>query len=69
MTRFVRQWTNGSFLIRADTGAALTEADLTESGSQRTICRLGRDRANAPVVYDPSTGSFERRAGAARNFG
>ena len=24
---FVRQWTNGSFLLRADTGAPVTEAD------------------------------------------
>ncbi|MBI1994775.1 MAG: molybdopterin-dependent oxidoreductase, partial [Deltaproteobacteria bacterium] len=30
---FVRQWTNGPFLLRRDTGRALTEADLVESGS------------------------------------
>ncbi len=38
---FVRQWTNGTFLIRLDTGAALTEADLTASGSSKSICCLG----------------------------
>jgi anaerobic selenocysteine-containing dehydrogenase len=30
---FVRQWTNGSFLVRADTQQLLTEKDLSLSGS------------------------------------
>ena len=30
---FVRQWTNGSLLVRADNGVALTESDLTTDGS------------------------------------
>jgi anaerobic selenocysteine-containing dehydrogenase len=34
---FVRQWTNGPFLVRADTGQLLTERDLTPSGSAETF--------------------------------
>ena len=59
---FVRQWTNGSFLIRLDTGAALTEADLTESGSSNRFVAWD-EIANAPILYDSSTGSFDRQPG------
>ena len=48
---FVRQWTNGTFLIRLDTGAALTEADLTASGSADRFVAWD-EIANAPIVYD-----------------
>lgn len=30
---FMRQWSNGTFLVRGDNGAALTEADLSAGGS------------------------------------
>ena len=59
---FVRQWTNGSFLIRLDTGAALTEADLTESGSLNRFVAWD-EIANAPILYDSLTGGFERQPG------
>ena len=55
---FVRQWTNGTFLIRSDTGAALTEADIDRERIGGTICCLGRKRSNAPVIYDPSSRQF-----------
>ncbi len=58
---FVRQWTNGTFLIRSDNGAALTEADLTASGSVDRFVAWD-DIANAPILYDSSTGSFERQS-------
>jgi anaerobic selenocysteine-containing dehydrogenase len=55
---FVRQWTNGSFLIRPDS-AALTEADLTANGSPDRFIAWDKI-AGAPIVYDSLTGSFER---------
>ena len=55
---FVRQWTNGSFLVRADNGNALTESDLTTNGSSQRF--VAWDEANAaPVAYDPAVGNFE----------
>jgi anaerobic selenocysteine-containing dehydrogenase len=56
---FVRQWTNGSFLIRPDNGAALTEADLTASGSSDRFIAWD-EIDDAPIIYDSLTGSFER---------
>ena len=55
---FVRQWTNGTFLIRLDTGAALTEADLTASGSADRFVAWD-EIANVPILYDSLTGGFE----------
>ena len=54
---FVRQWTNGSFLLRADTGAPLTEADLNPAGSSERFVAWD-ERGNTPVVYDPVMGRF-----------
>ena len=59
---FVRQWTNGTFLIRLDTGAALTEADLTASGSANRFVAWD-EIADAPILYDSLTGGFERQPG------
>jgi anaerobic selenocysteine-containing dehydrogenase len=58
---FVRQWTNGSFLIRLDNGAALTEADLTASGLPDRFIAWD-EIAGGPIIYDSSTGSFERQS-------
>ena len=58
---FVRQWTNGTFLIRRDNGAALTEADLSTSGSADRFVAWD-EIAGAPIVYDAATGSFERKS-------
>ena len=50
--RFVRQWTNGAFLVRTDTHRLLTEQDLSLSGSPDTF-----------VVWDGrSSGSVGYRA-------
>ena len=54
---FVRQWTNGSFLLRADTGAAVTEADLNQAGSSERFVAWD-ERGNTPAVYDPASGRF-----------
>lgn len=58
-TDFVRRWTNGPFLLRRDTGRALTEADLVESGSPDRYV-VWDELADDPVIYDAAAGSFER---------
>jgi len=56
---FVRQWTNGPFLVRRDTGRALTEADLFGSGSPDRYV-VWDEPTDRPVIYDPASGAFER---------
>ncbi|HUC99341.1 MAG TPA: molybdopterin-dependent oxidoreductase [Candidatus Polarisedimenticolaceae bacterium] len=56
---FVRQWTNGPLLLRIDTSAVLTEADVMIGGSPQRFV-VWDESADAPVVYDPSSGSFEK---------
>ena len=38
---FIRDWSNGPLLVRADTGRLLTERDLTLAGNARCL-RLGQ---------------------------
>lgn len=58
---FLRRWSNGPFLLRNDTGAALTEADLTSLGLGRADSYVVWDElTEKPVVYDPTSGSFEK---------
>ena len=58
---FVRQWTNGTFLIRSDNGAALTEADLSANGSADRFVAWD-ESAGAPVIYDAAAGAYERES-------
>ncbi len=54
---FVRDWTNGPLLIRADTGRFLRERDLARTGSAENY--LAWDESDGrPVAYDPSLGSY-----------
>ncbi len=56
---FVRQWTNGPFLVRRDTGKVLTEEDLTSSGgSDRYV--VWDEKSDRPTIYDPATLSYDR---------
>ncbi|MEK7783107.1 MAG: molybdopterin-dependent oxidoreductase, partial [Candidatus Binatota bacterium] len=55
---FVRQWTNGTLLLRGDTGAALTEADLRDSGHPNRYA-VWDETTDHLVIYDPASGSFE----------
>jgi len=57
---FIRDWTNGPLLVRADTGRFLTQQDLAggpaEGGAKKYVAwseRLGR-----PSLYDPATGRY-----------
>jgi anaerobic selenocysteine-containing dehydrogenase len=56
---FVRQWTNGPLLLRIDTGAVLTEAEVMIGGSPQRFV-VWDESVDAPVGYDPSSGSFEK---------
>ncbi len=55
---FARQWTNGPFLLRLDTGKVVAESDLTpDGGSKRYV--VWDERRQQPVLYDAETGAFE----------
>lgn len=56
---FVRDWTNGPFLVRDDTQQLLTSRDLAPSGSAQPFVVWDATR-NAPVAYNPDGGYAER---------
>jgi anaerobic selenocysteine-containing dehydrogenase len=56
---FVRRWSNGTFLVRSDNGAALTEADLIADGSTQRFIAWD-EITDGPVLYDSATGEYER---------
>lgn len=56
---FVRDWTNGPLLVRADNGRLLTERDLADTGSAKRYVAWN-ERDGRPISYDPSTGAYER---------
>ena len=39
---FIRDWTNGPLLVRADNGRLLTQRDLSAEGSAQTVRGLER---------------------------
>jgi anaerobic selenocysteine-containing dehydrogenase len=53
---FIRQWTNGPLLVRADNGRLLTQSDISENGSVKQYVAWN-DVMNRPVMCDPATGS------------
>lgn len=56
---FVRDWTNGPFLLRRDTGKVLTEAHLVAAGrSDRYV--VWDERNDGPAVCDPGSASFDK---------
>ena len=56
---FARAWTNGSFLLNTATNTLLSEADLTVNGAPNRYL-VWDEIKNGAVIYDPSTGSYER---------
>ena len=55
---FLRAWSNGPHLVRADTGRLLTERDLRPDGDATRL--LAWDSATARLVpYDASTGRYD----------
>jgi anaerobic selenocysteine-containing dehydrogenase len=60
---FVAKWTNGSLLVRADTGRFLRECDLVTGGrSDILFSRAGT--ADALMAYDVSRGAWANAAAA-----
>jgi len=58
---FLRQWTNGTLLVRRDNSAVLTESDLSAGGSESHYVAWD-EIADAPLLYDSTSGSYERQA-------
>jgi anaerobic selenocysteine-containing dehydrogenase len=56
---FIREWSNGPHLVRADTGQLLTERDLTPGGDAH--CLLAWDSTAGKLVsYDTAAGRYDR---------
>jgi anaerobic selenocysteine-containing dehydrogenase len=62
---FIRDWTNGPLLVRADNGCLLTQSDLSVQdsalsapGSAQQYVAWSEARGR-PIRYDPATGRYE----------
>ena len=56
---FLRDWSNGPLLVRADTGRFLTESDLAAGGSAQRYFAWDRTSGGL-LLYDPAVGRYER---------
>src|SRR6266508_3207662 len=54
---FIRDWTNGPLLVRADNGRLLTESDLSATGSAQRYVAWNESKG-CPIQYDPATGGY-----------
>lgn len=54
---FMRSWSNGPLLVRADTGFLLTARDLSAQGDPNIYIAWDA-AAGKPVAYDPATGTY-----------
>jgi anaerobic selenocysteine-containing dehydrogenase len=59
---FVRDWTNGPLLVRADTGRLLRESDLSAEGSSGVYVAWD-ERTAAPMGYVAATRRYEQADG------
>jgi anaerobic selenocysteine-containing dehydrogenase len=65
---FVRDWTNGTLLVRADNGRILTEADLSSDGLESTL--LAWDLTDARLIgYDSLHRRYEKDGADPALFG
>lgn len=55
---FIRDWTNGPLLVRADSGRLLTQRDLSAEGSAYQYVAWSEALGRA-ILYDPVTGAYE----------
>lgn len=55
---FVRQWTNGPLLVRADTGRLLRASEVEPSGNLDHYVAWAPQR-QTPVAYDPASGRYD----------
>jgi anaerobic selenocysteine-containing dehydrogenase len=58
---FLRAWSNGPLLVRADNGRYLTERDVSPEGSSNRLFAWDTG-ANRLTAYDPATGQYEAAA-------
>jgi anaerobic selenocysteine-containing dehydrogenase len=56
---FIRDWTNGPLLVRADNGRLLTHNDLSANGSAGQFVAWS-EAAGGPIIYDPATCSYDQ---------
>ncbi len=54
---FIRGWTNGPLLVRADNGRLLTESDLNAAANAKRYVAWDEMRRQ-PMVYDPATSRY-----------
>ena len=54
---FIRHWTNGPLLVRADNGRLLTQSDLSVQGSASHYVAWS-EAVGRPIAYDPATGAY-----------
>jgi anaerobic selenocysteine-containing dehydrogenase len=54
---FVRDWTNGPLLVRADNGRLLTQRDLSAEGSARHYLAWS-ETTGRTIIYDPAAGGY-----------
>ena len=55
---FIRDWSNGPLLVRADTGRLLTEADLAAGGDARLLFAWDSERGQL-MPYDTAAGRYD----------
>jgi anaerobic selenocysteine-containing dehydrogenase len=67
-TAFVRDWTNGPLLVRADNGRLLTERDLSPEGSARRYVAWDAATGRA-LLYDPAVLRYARDGAEPALFG
>ena len=65
---FVRDWTNGPLLVRADTGRLLTEHDLSPTGSAQRYIAWDPAQGHT-LLYDPAFGRYEQEGVELALFG
>ncbi len=65
---FVRDWTNGPLLVRADNGRLLAESDLSAASSAQRYVAWSEAHAG-PIIYDPATGGYEGGSAEPALFG
>lgn len=65
---FIREWTNGPLLVRADNGRLLTEGDLTPTGSSQRYVAW-HEAQGAPMLYDPAHGRYPGEGAELALFG
>lgn len=65
---FIRDWTNGPLLVRADNGRLLTQRDIAPEGSAGRYMAWSQ-ALSRPICYDPARGAYESQQPQPALFG